>query len=66
MIEPHRASPVDAFLREDRDLGLQIVTHEVEFVPAVLFGRMNRQFRGRQREDRPSVAGVDGRESGKF
>src|ERR1700719_1430039 len=48
----------DALLPERRYLGLQIVTYEIEFVPAILLGGMNRHFRWRQREDQPSVAGV--------
>ena len=54
---------VDAFLSECRYLGLQIVTHEIEFVSASIFGGMNRHFRRRQREDQPSVAGVHGLKS---
>src|SRR5882762_7328261 len=41
----------DALLPECRDLGLQIVTHEIEFVPGMLLGGMNRQFRRREGED---------------
>src|SRR5438093_12447442 len=43
-----------------RYLGLQIVTHEIDFVPVVLLGRMNGQFCRRQREDQPSLASVHG------
>jgi hypothetical protein len=49
-----------ALLLKSRYLGLQIVTHEIEFVPAIRFGGMNRHFRRRQREDQPSVTGVHG------
>jgi hypothetical protein len=48
----------DTLRLERRYFGLQIVTHEVEFVPAILFGGMNRRFRRRQGEDQPSVACV--------
>src|SRR5260370_10128323 len=53
----------DTLRRECRDLGLQIVTHEIELVLVTLFGGMNRQFCRRQREDEPSVASVHGGES---
>src|SRR6266850_1117117 len=46
------------FLPKCRNLGLQIGAHEIEFVPVILFGRMNRHFCRRQREDQPSVASV--------
>src|SRR5262249_28991727 len=52
-----------ALLPECRYLGLQIVTHEIEFVPVILFGGVNCQFRRRQGEDQPSVASVHGRKS---
>src|SRR5712692_9138989 len=51
---------VNTFFAECRYLGLQIVTHEIEFVPAGLFGEMNRHFCGRQCEDQPFMAGVHG------
>ncbi len=54
---------LDALLSERRDLGLQIVTHEIEFVSAGIFGGMNRHFRGRKRKDQPSVAGIHGGKS---
>src|SRR6266849_6821144 len=53
----------DALLSEARYLGLQIVTHEVEFVPVILFGGMNRRLCRRQREDEPSLASVHGCQS---
>src|SRR5258708_39185937 len=53
----------DTLRRECRDLGLQIVTHEIELVLVTLFGGMNRRFRRRQREDEPSVASVHRGES---
>src|SRR5262245_29658401 len=53
----------DALCGERRDLGLQVVTHEVELVPVIFVGRMKRRLGRRQREDEPSAAGVDGCES---
>src|ERR1700680_273055 len=53
----------NALLSERPDLGLQIVTHEIELVPVILFGRMNRRFCRRQREDQPSLASVHGCQS---
>jgi len=58
----HRRT-LDALLAERRDLALQIVTHEIQFVPLTFFGWMNRNFRRRQRENQPSVASVYGRKS---
>src|SRR5258708_11394804 len=46
----------DTLLSECHDLGLQVVTHEIEFVSLTLFGRMNGHFCRRKREDQPSVA----------
>src|SRR5437867_5358559 len=40
-----------------------IVTHEIEFVPVIVFGGMDCYFCRRQREDQPSVASVHGRKS---
>jgi hypothetical protein len=37
---------------------LEVVAHEVQFVHIVLFGRMKRSFRRRQRKDEPAVTGV--------
>src|SRR5437762_7124076 len=53
----------DTLRRKCRYLGLEIVTHEIEFVPVILFGGMNCHFRRRQREDEPSMASIHGRES---
>jgi hypothetical protein len=47
-----------ALLSEFRNLGLQIVTHEIEFRPVILLGGVNRRFRRRQRKDQPSMASV--------
>jgi hypothetical protein len=43
----------DTLLSQCDDLGLQVVAHEMEFVPFNLFGGMNGQFCRRQREDQP-------------
>jgi hypothetical protein len=45
--------------------GIEIVAHQVEFVARrlAIFGRMNREFRGRHGEDKPAVASVDGAKS---
>src|SRR5438128_11183902 len=53
----------DALVPECLHLGLQIVTHEIEFVPVILFVGMNCHLSRRQREDQPSVASVHGRQS---
>jgi hypothetical protein len=51
-------------LRSERDdLGLQVVTHQEEFVPLSAFGGMDGHFCRRQRKDQPSVAGIHGGES---
>jgi hypothetical protein len=42
---------------ERRHFGLEIVTHQVEFVTAIL-PRMKSRLSGRQSEDQPTVAGV--------
>jgi len=52
-----------ALLAERGHLGLQVVEHEIELVPNITLGRMNRRFPRRQGEDQPSVAGVHGRKS---
>src|SRR5579863_4882155 len=53
----------DALLPECGHLGLQIVAHEIELVPAILLGWMNCHFRGRQGEDEPSMPCVHRRKS---
>src|SRR5258707_7073733 len=53
----------DTLRRECRDLGLEIVTHEIELVLVTSFGGMNCHFCRRQREDEPSMASVHGGES---
>jgi hypothetical protein len=53
----------DALPGERRYLSLQVVTHKIKLVPAVLFGGMNRHFGRGHRENQPTVAGVHGRES---
>jgi hypothetical protein len=52
-----------AFFVERGYLGLEIVAHEVEFVPGVLFVGMDRSFRWGQRKNHPSVASIYGLES---
>src|SRR5262245_9386698 len=53
----------DTLRSEGDDLGLQIVTHQKEFVPLKFLGGMNGQFCRRQREDQPPMAGVHCRKS---
>src|SRR5262245_25988047 len=53
----------DTLRAECDDLGLQIVTHQKEFVPLKVLGGMNGQLCRRQREDEPPVAGVHCRKS---
>jgi len=49
----------DVLLSECRNLSVQIVTHEIEFVANIFLGGMNGQFRRRQCEDQPIVASVN-------
>src|SRR5713226_9572531 len=53
----------DALRLERQYLGLEIVTHEIEFVPVTVLGRVDRHFCRRQREDQPTVASVHGSKS---
>jgi hypothetical protein len=48
----------DALPGQSCDLRLQIVTHEIEFVPVILCIGMYRDFAWRQRENQPSTACV--------
>src|SRR2546425_2758783 len=48
----------DTLLSECHDFGLQVVTHEIEFVPLTRVGRVNSHFCRREREDQPPVASV--------
>jgi len=57
---------MDALAPERRYLGLQVVTHEKELVPVVLFGGMNRHLGGRKRKNQPSIASVYRRKSKKI
>jgi hypothetical protein len=41
------------------DRGLDVVAHQVELVETGPVGRMDRELGGREREDRPAVAGLD-------
>ena len=52
-----------ALRSECQYLGLQIVTHEIEFAPVTLAIGMHRQFCRRQSEDQPSMTRVHGRKS---
>jgi hypothetical protein len=52
-----------AFLRKRGRLGLQVVTHEIEFLPVILLVRMERDFSGRQSKNEPSMAGIYGTEA---
>src|SRR5215470_13402716 len=58
---PHLRT-LHAFVLECQYLSLQVVTHEIEFVPVIFFGGLNRHFCRRQSENQPSVAGVYRRE----
>jgi hypothetical protein len=48
----------DALLLECRDVGLEIVAHEIKFMPVILFGRMNRDFCRWHCKDQPAAASV--------
>jgi hypothetical protein len=50
----------DAFSDEHGDLGIQIVAHEIELVPADVFDGVDSSFRRWQDEDQPSMAGING------
>jgi hypothetical protein len=52
-----------AFLRERSDFGFEIVAHEVKLVGTILIGRMEGGLCGRQREDQPAIACIDGFEA---
>src|SRR5207253_1295175 len=54
---------MDALAPERHDLGLQVVTHQKEFVPVLRFGGMNRQLRGRKGEDQPTGTSVHRRKA---
>src|SRR6266581_3082521 len=47
-------------LRKGQHLRGQIVTHKIKLVLVILLAGMERRFRGRQREDQPSTAGIHG------
>ena len=51
---------VNSLLAEFGYFRLQIVAHEIELVPIRLLGWMNRDLRGRQGKNQPSVTGVHG------
>jgi hypothetical protein len=52
-----------AFFFERGHLGLEIVTHEIKFVPIIFFGGMECGLRGRQSKNQPSVPGINRSES---
>jgi len=61
----HRTPPgffhvraTNALLSKSGYLGVEIVTHEKEFMPTILIGGMNGHFCRRQRKDQPSVASI--------
>ena len=54
---------LNALLREGSHLGLQIVAHEVEFVGAILVGRVKCSFCWWQGEDQPAMTSIHGFES---
>lgn len=58
----HLRTP-DALRPERQYLRLEVVTHQIKFVPGILVGGMDRYFCRRQREDQPSMASVYRRKS---
>ena len=50
-------------LRDGSHLGLQIVAHEIEFVDAILIGRVKCSFCWRQGEEQPAMTSIHGFES---
>ena len=48
----------DSFLGKRGYFSSQVITHEIQFVPAVAFRGMNRCLRGRKRENEPTPASV--------
>jgi len=53
----------DAPLRQRGNLGLEIITHEVQLVTTILIGRMKSGLTRRQSEDQPTIRGIDRLES---
>jgi hypothetical protein len=53
----------DAPFCERSHFGCQVVAHEIEFVWAIFIGGVERGFSGRECENEPAVAGIDGHES---
>ncbi len=53
----------DPFLFQLLGCRLDVVAQEVELVMIRLLGRMDRDLRGRKREDQPAAAGIDGVEA---
>jgi len=54
----HRGT-LDAFRLEGRNLALQVIAHEIQLMPVILFGGMDRRLSRRQGENQPTVTGVD-------
>src|SRR5208282_1895513 len=53
----------DALFSERRHFRLQVVAQEIKFVQTVLFRWMEGGLAGRQREDQPAMACIDGLET---
>jgi hypothetical protein len=58
----HRMGQLDTFGLQLFDSCMHVVAHEVELVVISALSRMGSELRGRQREDQPSVTGIDRRE----
>src|SRR6185436_6142682 len=57
-----RRGAVDAVRVEHRDEALYVRDHQIQFVPAAVFGWMNGHFGRRQRKNEPPSAYIDARE----
>jgi hypothetical protein len=53
----------DALFRKRSRFRFQVIAQEIEFVLAILIGRMERGLAGWKREDQPATAGINGIES---
>jgi len=51
---------LNVLLREGSHFGFQIVAHEIEFVDAILIGRVESGFCRRQGEDQPAMTRIHG------
>jgi hypothetical protein len=56
----HDFSAGDAFRVQRLDFGRQIVAHQIQLMSIIISGGMERRFGGGERENKPSVTGVDG------